>query len=271
VVELETRAGRALVACFPFLREGRVVDFMGDQWYGQYSDRVRRLAEEYAAALTRRAGGEAVTVLAAHFIVTGARVGGHGLPRGERELHMGEAYTAGESAIPPTVGYVAMGHIHAPQPVPAANVPAEYAGSLLQLDFGEAGEDKRVVIVDVEPGRPAAVRSVPIRSGRPLIHAEGAWADLADRADLEEAYLDLTVDTDGPDPGLADRARDRFPYLVRVRARFDRPGEARPARGGRPWPELYAEYRERETGSPPDEALAAAFREVLDAVDHAPT
>ena len=67
--------------------------------------------------------------------VTGARVGGHGAPRGERELHMGEAYAVGEGAIPPSLGYVAMGHIHAPQPVPGANVPAEYAGSLLELDL----------------------------------------------------------------------------------------------------------------------------------------
>ena len=60
-----------------------------------------------------------------------------------------------------------MGHIHAPQPVPGAPVPAEYAGSLLPLDFGEAGEQKRVVIVDVEPGRLATVESVPLHERTP--------------------------------------------------------------------------------------------------------
>ncbi len=272
VLELETGAGRALVACFPFLREGRVVDFMGDtdRWYGQYAERVRRLTAAYADHVVRRAGGDAVTLLAAHFIVTGARIGGHGLPRGERELHMGQAYTAAEDAIPATLSYVAMGHIHAPQPVPFASVPAEYAGSLLQLDFGEAGEQKRVVVVDAEPGRPAAVRSVPLRSGRRLMHAEGTWDELVARTDLGDAYLDLVVDTGGPDPGLADRARAAFDHVVKVQARYERDETERPERAGRPWPELYAEYRLREHGGPPDDALAAAFRAVLDEVEHAP-
>ena len=60
-----------------------------------------------------------------------------------------------------------MGHIHAPQAVPGAPVPADYAGSLLALDFGEAGEQKRVVIVDAEPGRLAAVESVPLTKRAP--------------------------------------------------------------------------------------------------------
>ena len=32
-------ASRRVVACFPFLREGRVVDFMKDagEWYGDYA------------------------------------------------------------------------------------------------------------------------------------------------------------------------------------------------------------------------------------------
>ena len=90
-------------------------------------------------------------------MVNGVRVS-----RSERELHIGDAYTATAQAIPAGPQYVALGHIHAPQPVPGAPVPAAYAGSLLALDFGEAGETKRVVVVDVEPGRLATVRSVPI-------------------------------------------------------------------------------------------------------------
>ena len=74
---------------------------------------------------------------------------------------MGDAYAATPQAIPAGPQYVAMGHIHAPQAVPGAPVPAEYAGSLLALDFGEAGEQKRVVIVDAEPGRLAVAETRP--------------------------------------------------------------------------------------------------------------
>ncbi len=270
VLDLETPGGRALVAGFPFLREGRVVDFMADadQWYGAYAERVRKLCTAYSDHLVAQAGTDAVTLLVAHFMVTGARIR-TAAPRGERELHIGEAYAAAENAVPPGLGYVAMGHIHAPQPVPGANVPAEYAGSLLQLDFGEAGEEKRVALVEAAPGRRATIRSVPLTAGRRLVQASGTWDDLVARDDLADAYLDLAVRTDGPDPGLGDRAREAFPFLVKVRAEYDRPEGDQPRRTGRPWPELYAEYHERERGVLPPDDLLAAFREVEAEVQHA--
>src|SRR4029079_3763802 len=160
----------AVVAGFPFLREGRVVDFMAEagEGYRAYADRVAAITRTYNDALVARAGGDAVPILMAHFMVGGVAID-RGAPRGERELHMGDAYAATAQAIPAGPQYVAMGHIHAPQAVPGAPVPAHYAGSLLALDFGEAGEQKRVVIVDAEPGQLATIESVPLTKGRPLI------------------------------------------------------------------------------------------------------
>jgi exonuclease SbcD len=162
---------------------------------------------------------------------------------------------------------VALGHIHAPQAVPGAPVPAQYAGSLLALDFGEAGETKRVVLVDAEPGSLATIRSVPLTSGRQLRRVEGTWEQVAGRADeLADVYLDLTVDVGGADPDLGRRAADTFPFLVQVRAR--RPGGPdRPRRTGDQRPtdlELYEAFVLRETGSPPPEELLALLREVLE-------
>ncbi|MGI9647923.1 MAG: metallophosphoesterase family protein [Acidimicrobiia bacterium] len=268
VLRLETAAGPALVACLPFLREGRVVDFMAEtgRWYGQYAERVRGLTEAYSQHLLSEAGAGAVSLLVAHFMVTGARVGGHGAPRGERELHMGEAYAVGEGAIPPSLGYVAMGHIHAPQPVPGANVPAEYAGSLLELDFGEAGEQKRVVVVEVEPGRPAQVRSVPLSAGRRLVQVSGSWDEIVAREGLADSYLDLRVDTGGPDPGLDALAREAFPFLVKVAAVYERAAAEHESYSHLPWADIYAAYFEQDRGESAPEQLLAAFREVEEEV-----
>jgi DNA repair protein SbcD/Mre11 len=256
----------AVVAGFPFLREGRVVDFMAEtgSWYGRYAERVAALSAAYNDALVQRAGSDLVPILVAHFMVTGVRVS-----RSERELHIGDAYTATAQAIPAGPQYVALGHIHAPQSVPGAPVPAEYAGSLLPLDFGEAGERKRVVLVDVEPGRLATLRSVPIEAGRPLLRERGTWDDIESRAGaLAGAYLDLTVDVGGADPELGRRAVELFPYLVKVRA--VRPAIERRARttGDRPDDvELYSAYA-RANGEEPSEPLLALLREVLEeAVD----
>ncbi|HHC08161.1 MAG TPA: exonuclease SbcCD subunit D [Actinobacteria bacterium] len=270
VLDLATEAGRAVVSCFPFLREGRAIDVWAPiaEHYTRYADRLRAISEAYATYAERLAGDDAVTFLVAHFLVGGAKVHGHGAPRGERELHMGEAYAATPEAIPPGPQYVAMGHIHAPQPVPGAQVPAEYAGSILELDFGEAGERKRVVLVDVEPGRPATIRSMPLERGRRLRRVRGTWDELA-AMDLDEAYLDLTVVTSGPDPGLADRARERFPHLVKVRA--DHPRETSPtvSREGRDLVELYGEFVGR-SGGEADPELLDAFRRLMEEVDATP-
>lgn len=270
IVTLETGAGRAHVACFPFLRAAQTVDFMAkvDSWYGAYADRVRRLTERYAAALGEMATEDDITLLVAHFMVGGVKVR-TGVPRGERDLHIGEAYAATEQAVPTAVDYVAMGHIHAPQPVPGAPVPAQYAGSLLQLDFGEAGEEKRVVLVEVSAGIHASITSIPITRGRPLVRVSGRWDDIAARTDLEDAFLDLSVTTDGPEPGLMDAARDRFEHVVKVRAEYERPEAGERRSIGRPLDELYEEYHTEAHGDAPGTELMALFREIAEEVDHA--
>ena len=266
VITVETPAGLAALGCFPFLREGRVVDFMEDtgKWYGAYADRVRMITEAYATRAIEQAGKNGVSLLVAHFMVTGARIGGHGRQRGERALHMGEAYSATAQAVPTSLSYVAMGHIHAPQPVPGAQVPANYAGSLLELDFGEAGEQKRVVIVEAEPGVPATSRSVNLSGGRRLIRATGRWDDIVARTDLKDAFVDLTIETDGPDPTLGDRARAEFPYLVKATVSYPQQVSDRPSRAGLAWDELYGEYVLAERGAPPPDDLLEAFRTALD-------
>ncbi len=255
----------ALVGCLPFLREGRVVDFMRDagEWYGQYAERIAALTAAFDAALVARAGTDLVPLLVAHFMVGGVKVGGS-----ERELHVGGAYVASAQAIPPGPQYVALGHIHAPQAIPGSPVPGQYAGSLLPLDFGEAGETKRVVIVDADPGRLATVESVPLASGRPLVRVEGTWDEIDARIDeLRDAYLDLTVRVGGIDSDLGRRAADTFPFLVNVRPH--RPaGERRPrSTGPRPGDdEQYADYYRRDTGEEPPPGLLELFREVLEEV-----
>jgi DNA repair protein SbcD/Mre11 len=264
----------AVVAAFPFLREGRVVDFMleAGTWYRAYADRVAAITAAYNEALVADAGSDAVPLLMAHFLVSGVRLD-HSSPRGERELHMGDAYTATSQAIPAGPQYVAMGHIHAPQRVPGSPVPAEYAGSLLPLDFGEAGETKRVVIVDVAPGQLATIESVPLVSGRPLVRVTGTWDDIEARApELAGSFLELAVKSSGTDTTLAERARAAFPYLVKVRALRPAEDGERPglAKGHRSLDELYGDYYRREHEEDPPEDLLALLREVLEEATDAP-
>ena len=277
---LDLRAGdeRALVATLPFLRIGQAVDFMSDAdtWAGAYSHRMRALCAAYGRHLADH-GADAVRLLTAHVLISGARLGGLGAPRGERTIHMTEHYTADATGLADGLEgrraphYVALGHVHAPQSIPRAPVPASYAGSPLELDFGEAGEDKRLVVVEVAPGAAKATeRSVPLSAGRRLRRARGTWDELRRRDDLDDAYLDLTVVTDGPEPGLADRVRQAFPRVVKVRIDYERARSETQSRGDQPWDRLYRDYYRQTHETEAADELVAAFREIHGAAVEAP-
>jgi exonuclease SbcD len=53
-------------------------------------------------------------------------------------------------------------------------VAGRYAGSPIQLDFGEEHEEKEVVFVEAKPGMPARVEPIPLAVGRRL----NAWCEL---------------------------------------------------------------------------------------------
>ena len=259
---VETKAGPAAVGCFPFLPHGRAVDFTAPEgeWAHRYAARIAAVCAAFEESFQSRTD-DAVTLFLAHLTLDGVRLGRRGAPRGERALHVGDAYAAPALALPSSAHYTALGHIHLPQPLPGKGVSGEYAGSLLELDFGEAGEEKRVVIVEIEGDRTVA-RTVAIQRGRRLRRARGRWQELADDDSLRDVYLDLQVETSGPDPGLADRAREAFPFLVKVRTEYPESGPPRPSRRHLPWDEQYRDYYRESYETDPTPELLAAFGDV---------
>ena len=78
----------------------------------------------------------------------------------------------------------------------------------MQLDFGEAGQQKSVTIVELEPGRPAKALEVQLEEGRKLLDVE-TELDALDAVEVDpDAYLRIFLECDGPAPGLVDRVRD---------------------------------------------------------------
>lgn len=265
---LDTAGGKAVVSAVPYVTQGRVVDFMDEpgRAYGTYADRMQAIIRPHHQ-FAERHRTDAVTILAAHFMVGGVSVrGGHG-PTGMKELSIGEAFAVTEAAVNHDFSYVALGHIHLPQSIPGP-VTGEYAGSLLQLDFGEAGEVKRVVIVDAAPGRAATLRSIPLTAGRELQQLVGTWDEMSARTDLDESWLDLTVQTEAaPHPDTIDEWRTRFPRVVRLKVEHPtEEGEGHTEIAGRPIDDLYAEYHGTVHGAPED-GLMELVRDVLGAAE----
>jgi exonuclease SbcD len=116
----------------------------------------------------------------------------------------------------PALHYVALGHYHRCQPVPAG-CPVWYCGSPLQLDFGDDETEKSVLWIEAAADTPAKIERIPLRSGRRLRTIRGSLAALeAAAAHAQDSFLRVEV-TEAYRPGLADEVRALLPNAVDVR------------------------------------------------------
>ena len=200
----------ARVASLPFLHPNALVDVFETApkgWTGKYADGVRVIQDMYKRSLESDYDpAQHINLYAAHL-----HVGGAVLARSERIVHVSEDYAVDSEALPP-VSYAAFGHIHKPQRLPGLN-PGRYAGSPIQLDYGEMGEQKSVVTVEVRPGKSAKVETVDVSGGRPLLRFEGTWVELEQEAQRHPgpAILTATVVTDEPEKDPSARIAELFP------------------------------------------------------------
>lgn len=210
IVDYTTTDGQRIrVAPVPFIHQNRQIDWFGDptRFTGDYAHKVALINEALAEGL---ADGYDTTrdvlVYAAHLYVAGAqRVG-----TGERDVHVTRDYATQPETLPQT-SYAAFGHIHKPQKLPGGRTGA-YCGSTLQLDFGEEGEQKSLVLVEADPGQPAEIELVELTAGRPLMTLRGTLGQLEQYADrVGPAIVKVVVDTDEPISDLADTVRAILP------------------------------------------------------------
>jgi DNA repair protein SbcD/Mre11 len=279
VVEHPGEPGEVIrLAALPFIQAGRagMIECFSDQrtWHGQYADGVRLFTNMLAEGL--RAGYDPqqhVLVFATHLYIDGAVKSGS-----ERQLHITDAYAA-QSASVPTVSYAAFGHIHKPQRLKGPGC-ACYAGSPIQMDFGEEGEEKSVVLVEAAPGRAAQAQTVPLRRGRPLRSMRGTLAQITEMApQVGDALCRVVIETETITPDLSERVRELLPRATLLSVDEDcaatrvRPLDAQDASADHdaPLPLLFHEFLETTAvkGAAADKVLEVFGRLVQAAEDEA--
>lgn len=266
VVEVPSRDGRetALVATLPWVPERRVVEFddllqSQEEPFNQYADRTAKMLDYLAQAFR----ADTVNIVLAHILIDGAIIGPGG---GERPLHLGQTYAIRVERLPARAQYIALGHVHRPQEVVAA-APTQYAGSLLQLDFGEREQTKSVLLVDVHPGLPAHVQRVPLSVGKELRDVSGSLAELRSLADeVGDAFLRVFVRADGTVANLAEQVRAILPNAVDIRCiRLEERGQERQRELLAMGPEeLLSAYYQQALGRQGPEGVLALFRRLYE-------
>jgi exonuclease SbcD len=160
VVEVETRSGVIRCACLPALPRSALIEegdrrLDADALRRALSRRLAQIASKLAEAIAesppdtprRRSAALCPAILVAHVGVEGAMVGSEtSLVSGAEPLVPLSAVTDSKYA------YVALGHVHRFQEM-NARPPVVYCGSPDRVDFGEEGQEKGFVIVDLEVDR----------------------------------------------------------------------------------------------------------------------
>lgn len=261
---LPSRDGKeeAMIAALPWVTERAVVSFeslqgdFGDPLM-EYADKIGRLIRGLSAGFK----AETCNILTSHVFVDGAFVGPGG---GERALHLEKSiYGVTPQALTPATGrtaqYMALGHVHKNQTV-LQSPRAEYSGSLIQMDFGDASQEKFVNVVEIHPNRPVGDKDIdrrPLTAGREMVDVgspeQGVLlTDLAKYADRNDhAWFRVYVDVDMPVPNLPQLVRETLPSAVhveRARSGSDEPSPDADARRHLGPAELFSRFYESNLG-----------------------
>jgi len=257
------------LAALPYPSEARLNELLSDSPQAHllqeaYDGRVKQLFRQLAGDFSQ----QTVNVAMSHLFVAGGISSDS-----ERPIEVGGAYTVRPASLPAEAQYVALGHLHRPQAVRQAPVPARYAGSPLAYSFSEAGYAKSVTVVDVRPGGVADVKEIYLTAGRPLVQwraTEGLaqvyrWMDEGrDR----NAWIDLEVHVlEALSQEEIFRLRKNYPNFVHIRPVYPEQEETegfRPPAAGMPVDELFRQFYRRQTGgAEPEEDLVHLFLQLL--------
>jgi exonuclease SbcD len=240
------------------VRSEQLLALDGAQAAGHFAGRMQQIVASLTAGFRP---SEEVTIVAAHAMVRGGRRGG-----GEREAQTVFEYEIDAGIFPVSAHYVALGHLHRTQQLRGAT-QIWYAGSPVQVDFGEENDAKHVLIIEAAPGVPAKVRREPITSAAQLRTVTGTLDELAALAgEVGDAWLRVLV-REQTRPGLADDVRSLLPRAIDVRVeasvarrRAERAGEG--LRTGRTPHQLFELYLDA-SGNARDTRLISLFDRLL--------
>jgi DNA repair protein SbcD/Mre11 len=204
---------KAQLAVLPFLtqryavRAAEIVAQTPAENVRAYDEMIRQLV----GMLTSGFSGSTINLVMAHLTCIGGVFGG-----GERAAQSIFEYSVPASIFPVSAHYVALGHLHRRQSLPAP-CPVHYSGSPIAVDFGEQGNTSVVCLVEASLDTPARVTDIPITSGRRLRTVRGTVTELeAQAVSFGDDYLRVWV-REPARAGLRDDIAAILPNALEIR------------------------------------------------------
>lgn len=213
VLMLNNRAGEpaAVLCAVPFIRAREVMSSESGQsavdkqqslqqaiagHYQQLFERAQLLSQNHQTAH----GCRLPIIGTGHLTTVGASSSDS-----VREIYIGTLDAFPANAFPP-LDYLALGHIHRPQKV-GSHEHMRYCGSPLALSFDEVGQQKEVLLVDVNADGLSAITPLAVPVFQPLARVKGNLAQLGEAmnkiavaqeaaAQTRPVWLEVTVAED---------------------------------------------------------------------------
>ncbi|TRZ91973.1 MAG: exonuclease subunit SbcD [Methanosarcinales archaeon] len=163
--------------------------------------RVCEAAEEKRALLKKPVP---IVAMGHLYAAGGQTVDGDGV----RELYIGSLAQVRTDVFPECIDYLALGHLHIPQTVGGSDF-IRYSGSPLPIGFGEAEQEKSVVLVEFSGIAPTVTR-IPVPRFQELKTLRGDWQTIARGIDELKsgggrAWLEIVYEGDDIAGSLRER------------------------------------------------------------------
>lgn len=113
---------------------------------------------------------------------------------GVRELYVGSLARTGTDIFPDFVDYTALGHLHIPQKV-SGKENVRYCGSPIPMGFGEALQDKKIIIAEFKDKTPK-INEILIPCFQELVKIKGSIDEISEKieelkAKKSSAWLEI--------------------------------------------------------------------------------
>lgn len=216
-VTLEDAYGRVHFYLLPFVKPGMVRDITGTREDGSllsYHEALKKLMEREDIEASER------NVFVSHQFYVPA-----GKSAGEVERMDSEIRTVGNidevgAELLDVFDYAALGHIHRPMKVGGER--ARYCGTPLAASVSEAGQEKAILMVDLEEKGKVTVTPLPLVPLRKVTVIKGKLEDVLEQSceDYVSVLLTDKVDLDVID--MKERLHLVFPNLLEIRRETER-------------------------------------------------
>jgi len=165
---------QAVVCAVPYLRDRDIRSVEAGETIEQKGEKLLQGIQKHYAEVCRKAdlmrceSGDIPMIATGHLFAAGGRTVEED---GVKELYVGNLAHASIEIFPDTIDYFALGHLHIPQKVSGRD-NVRYSGSPIAMGFGEAGQQKKIMLVEFA-GRTPEVTELPVPCFRLLVRESG--------------------------------------------------------------------------------------------------